>query len=158
MVSHYLEMMAPAGVVHAFHGEQIGVAAIASARVQAAVLAREAPPRVRPSALTRDDIVAHFGEALGDACWREVSGKLVDAVRADAINARMEARWDAIRARIARVATTGERIAALLGAAGAPRTAAELGYGEELWRDALAYARVTRDRYTFFDLAADLVE
>ena len=153
MVSHYLEMMTPPGVAHAFHGEQIGVAAIASARVQAAVLARDDAPRVRATAVTRESIAAHFGDALGDACWREFSKKLVDP---DAVTARLAARWPEIRARIAAIATTPERIAAILGAAGAPTTAGALGYPDALWRDAVAHARETRDRYTFFDLAADL--
>ncbi len=106
MISHYLEMMAPPDAVHAFHGEQIGVAAIASARVQVAVRGRRASPGGRPSTLTRDAVIAHFGDRLGDACWRELSGKLVDAPRADAINAQLAARWPEIVERIARVATT----------------------------------------------------
>jgi glycerol-1-phosphate dehydrogenase [NAD(P)+] len=152
MVSHYLEMMAPPGIEHAFHGEQIGVAAIASARVQAGVLARDGVPRLRASTVTRESIVAHFGDALGDACWREFSRKQVDA---DLANARLATRWPDMRARLAAVATAGERIESLLKAAGAPTTAAELGYGESLWSDAVAHARETRDRYVFFDFAAD---
>jgi glycerol-1-phosphate dehydrogenase [NAD(P)+] len=60
LVSHYLEMMKPAHLAEAHHGEQIGVAAIAIARIQHAILSREAAPFVQPTRITRDDVIAHF--------------------------------------------------------------------------------------------------
>jgi glycerol-1-phosphate dehydrogenase [NAD(P)+] len=157
MVSHYLEMMAPVGLAHALHGEVIGVAAIASAAVQTAVLAREAAPRVKPSAVTREAVLGHFGDRLGDACWREFELKRLDAARAEAVNARLAARWPEIRGRLAEVVVAPDRIEAVLAAADAPTTPGQLGYPRALWDQALIHARETRDRYTFFDLAANLV-
>jgi glycerol-1-phosphate dehydrogenase [NAD(P)+] len=48
------------------------------------------------------------------------------------------------------------RIEAILRAAGAPTTPAEIGWSDELFTAALAHARAIRDRYTFLDLVADL--
>jgi glycerol-1-phosphate dehydrogenase [NAD(P)+] len=48
-------------------------------------------------------------------------------------------------------------MASVLTAAGAPVTPADLGWPQPLFNDALAHAREIRSRYTFLDLAADLV-
>jgi glycerol-1-phosphate dehydrogenase [NAD(P)+] len=46
----------------------------------------------------------------------------------------------------------------VLTAAGAPVTPGDLGWPQPLFDDALAHAREIRNRYTFLDFAADLVE
>ncbi|MBA3541035.1 MAG: iron-containing alcohol dehydrogenase, partial [Deltaproteobacteria bacterium] len=102
LISHYLDMMG-AAAVPALHGEQIGVAAIAMARVQEQLLNLTAPPILHPSTTRRDDLVQHFGTGLGESCWCELEPKCLDRARADALNARLAERWDAIRTRIARV-------------------------------------------------------
>src|SRR6185312_5430032 len=43
LISHYLEMMKPAHLAEAHHGEQIGVAAIVMAAIQQRVIDRDAP-------------------------------------------------------------------------------------------------------------------
>ena len=155
LISHYLEMMKPAQLAEAHHGEQIGVAAIAMAGFQDAVLARDAPPHLHPTRVTRDDVLAHFGPALGEACWRELAQKALDPARADALNARLATRWPEIRARLATVAAPPQRIAQILLAAGAPTTPADLRYPDALFATAIAHAREIRDRYTFLDLVGD---
>ncbi|MBL9013363.1 MAG: iron-containing alcohol dehydrogenase, partial [Myxococcales bacterium] len=54
LLSHYAEMMRPEGAPEALHGEQIGVCALAMARIQDRLLARDAPPVIRPSTITRE--------------------------------------------------------------------------------------------------------
>ncbi|HEY4243514.1 MAG TPA: iron-containing alcohol dehydrogenase [Kofleriaceae bacterium] len=156
LVGHYLDMMRPHAFPPSLHGEQIGVASIAVARIQQALLASDSPPRVAPTRTSHAELVAHFGASLGEACWREFSAKRLDADGADRLNARIAAEWPDIRARIAAVAAEPAHIAATLAAAGAPTTAADLGISDDLLATALAHAREIRDRYTFLDLAADL--
>jgi len=155
LLAHYVEMMAPAGLPATFHGEQIGVCAIAMARLQAAVLARAEPPVLRASAVTRDDLVRHFGPERGAACWRELEPKLLDRAGAAAVNARLATGWERIRTRIAGVCVDADRLVEVLAAAGAPTTPAELGWPAELFDRAVRRAREIRDRYTFLDLVAD---
>jgi glycerol-1-phosphate dehydrogenase [NAD(P)+] len=137
------------------HGEQIGVAAVEMASIQDSLLVRDRPPTFLQSTITRDDVLAHFGPALGDACWRELAPKLVDPARAVELDARVASRWPEIRARIAAISVTPERIAGVLAAAGAPTTPMQLGYSDDLWGAAVIHAREIRDRYTFLDLMAD---
>lgn len=154
LIGHYVELMAPS-VPHAFHGEQIGVASLAMARLQDHVLCLEAL-RLRPTAIDREACIAHFGPAQGDACWREVEPKRLDAAQTAEINARLEREWTAMRERIARVTLGARRMLEVLLAAGAPTTPAELGWPLGLLEQALLNARMMRDRYTFLDFAGDL--
>ena len=152
LLSHYVELVRPD--LHAYHGEQIAVATVAMAQLQERVLASD-PPLLRPSPLTRADLVDRFGAAAGDACWQELSKKLLDAAATEAVNARLERDWDAIRTRLLGVALGAARTIDILFSAGAPVLPDEIGWPLELLDDALAHAREIRDRYTFLDLVAD---
>lgn len=156
LLSHYIEMMRPAGLPAALHGEQTGVCALAMAQLQDRILERDAPPVLRPTAVDRDDVLRRFGAERGEACWRELEPKRIDRDRADQLNARLAAGWDAMRARI-RGATLGHaRMLEVLAAAGAPTVLSQLGWPDALLDEALAHAREIRNRYTFLDFAADL--
>ncbi|HEY0194973.1 MAG TPA: iron-containing alcohol dehydrogenase [Kofleriaceae bacterium] len=156
LLSHYVEMMAPPELPHSFHGEQIGVCALAVARLQDAILARDAPPQLRPTAIDRADVIAHFGPIIGDACWRELAPKRLDPATAAALNARLANHWDALRARLTAVTLGAPAMSAILAAAGAATTPAELSWPPSLFAAATRHAREIRNRYTILDLAGDL--
>ncbi len=155
LMSHYVEMMRPPGLPESFHGEQIAVCTVAMAELQERMLDRAHPPVLHPTRVGRDDIVTHFGPAIGEACWREFELKRFDARATDALNDRLAARWDAIRARIAAVQIPAARLRGLLADAGAPVDHHALGWPAPLFADARRHAREIRNRYTFLDLEAD---
>lgn len=154
LVSHYAEMMAPRDWPEALHGEQVGVTALTMATLQERLLAGP-PPRLRPTATTEADLRAHFGADLGAACWREFAPKRLDEQGAEALTARLAARWEAITGRIAAVARPSVALREALRRAGAPSRPADLGWPAAFYRDAVLHAREIRNRYTFLDLGAD---
>jgi glycerol-1-phosphate dehydrogenase [NAD(P)+] len=154
LLSHYLESKRPASLPGVLHGEQVGVCTVAMAALQDRVLARDRPPLVRPCAVARDEVVRRFG-AAGEACWRELEHKRLDRARAEAINARLETRWDAIRTRLHAIRCDAATVRTVLAAAGAATVPGELGYSPGLFAEAMRHARELRDRYTFLDLACD---
>ncbi len=155
LLSHYVEMMRPHELPHAFHGEQIAVCTVAMAALQDRLLDRDAPPVLRPNPLTRDHLVRHFGPVIGDACWRELELKHFDGAQTEALNARLARDWDAIRHRIGAVGMRAATVRGLLADAGAPVEPAAIQWPGELFEQALRHAREIRNRYTFLDLAAD---
>lgn len=157
LLSHYIEMMRPPGVPLALHGEQISVCTVAMSRLQAQLLASDAPPRLRPTAVDRAEVIRHFGELIGEGCWRELEQKRFDAARTEELNARLAARWDEMRARIAAVTIAPATLVERLAAAGAPLEPRDLGWPDSLFQSALRHAREIRNRYTFLDLACDRV-
>jgi glycerol-1-phosphate dehydrogenase [NAD(P)+] len=155
LISHYLDMMRPAAVPDALHGEQIGVCTLVMAALQASILALPSP-RVRPSQITRDAILAHFGPALGAQCWLELAPKLLTPARADALNARLATHWPTLRAALAAVTLPAPQLSSILASTGAPLTPTDLSWPDPAFASAVTHARAIRNRFTFLDLAADL--
>jgi len=151
LISHYLDMFAPAP---ALHGEQVAVATLAMARLQEKLL-DGAAPALRDTAATEPALVERFGPDLGRSCWREFAAKALSREGAALLTERLRARWHEIRTAIHAVALPASRIAGALRLAGVPTTPAEIGIDEALFGRALREARFLRDRYTFLDLAGD---
>ena len=137
-----------------FHGERIGVATLTMARLQERMLA-DGPPRVAPCAADEASVIDHFGRHLGAACWAEFRLKRLDEEAARTLNARLDASWDAIAARIAAISLPAARLEDVLARAGAPRRPEDLGWPDDFYGGAVRHAREIRNRYTFLDLAAD---
>lgn len=156
LISHYAELMLPGHSRESLHGEQTAVAAVAMARLQDDLLAREEPPVLRPLAVTRADLVGRFGEHHGESAWRQLEAKRLSEEATAAVNAKLAAEWDAIRARVSSVCLGVPRLQSIFAAAGVPSTAESIGWPPGFLDDALTHAWMIRDRYTFLDLAASL--
>jgi glycerol-1-phosphate dehydrogenase [NAD(P)+] len=156
LIGHYAEAMGPADRPEAFHGEETGVASIAMAELQDRLLARAAPPVLRPTSVGRDELLRRYGPERGEACWAELSGKSFDRAQTAELNARLATRWPQMRERIAAVTLGAARHREVLAAAGAPTTPVEIGWPPDLLSAGMRHARELRNRYTFLDLAADL--
>jgi glycerol-1-phosphate dehydrogenase [NAD(P)+] len=155
LISHYIDMMRPRELAPTFHGEQIAVATATMAAVQERMLDRDRAPVLRPSKVTRADVLAHFGPAIGDSCWSELEHKCFDPAKLDDINGRLAASWDDIRTQIRAVTVGAEAMRRLLANAGAPYEHGQLGWSDALFESAYTHARLIRNRYTFLDLEAD---
>lgn len=153
LVSHWLDMLGDPAWPPAFHGEQIAVTTLTIAAIQAAMLAGPAPVLGADPA-DRAALVATYGAGLAAECAAELDAKRLDAAATRALNARLARDWPAITARLREVHVPPERLRAVLIAAGAPTTAAELGVPAEAYRRAVRHAREIRDRFTILDLAA----
>jgi glycerol-1-phosphate dehydrogenase [NAD(P)+] len=153
LISHYLDMRAGDGPA-SLHGEQVAVATLTMARLQQAMLAGEAPA-FRASGVDERALRAHFGDAVGAACWREFAPKRLDAARAAALTRRASERWDALRRDAAAYAVRAARLEDAMRAAGGPTRPEDLGIDAARYADAVRHARFLRDRYTFLDAADD---
>jgi glycerol-1-phosphate dehydrogenase [NAD(P)+] len=153
LISHYADMLGNPGWPAAFHGEQVGVATLTVARLQERILG-EGKLRVAPDTSERTTLLDVFGEDLGGECWNDFKKKRFDRRKAAEVNEILAERWDSIRAEIAAVTRPAAELEAVLERAGAPRTAAELGWPREFYAQAVANARLIRNRYTFLDLCA----
>jgi glycerol-1-phosphate dehydrogenase [NAD(P)+] len=152
LVSHYIDMLGPAGRAPVFHGEQVGVTTLSLSRLQERMLERA--PVLRPDRTSEAEFVARYGAELGGAMWPDFARKTIGAARIEALNARLEAKWGEISARLAKVQLPSARVEAALRAAGAPATPEEIGLDRDFYEAALLHGRDIRDRYTVLDLAA----
>jgi glycerol-1-phosphate dehydrogenase [NAD(P)+] len=111
---------------------------------------------LHPTAVDHGDVIRHFGPERGEACWTELAPKRLDRERADELNDRLAAGWDAMRTRLRAVSLGASRMITALAATGAPIAPADLSWPQRLFDDALLHAREIRNRYTFLDFACDL--
>ena len=139
----------------AVHGQQVGVASLAMARLQRRILAMEAPPRVRPTPVDEAGMMARYGSELGPLCIAEMRKKALDAAGAEAFNAKLAALWPELRRELSAFALDPDVMRAALACAGGPTSAAEMDLDPHVWRAAMKYAREIRARWSFLDLADD---
>jgi glycerol-1-phosphate dehydrogenase [NAD(P)+] len=154
LISHYADMMADPAWAQNFHGEQIGVTTLSMAGLQASLLDGP-PPRIRPSAIDEAALIEHFGPEVGRSCWQEFRQKRVDPGAAFQLNQRLAERWDEICQQIAAIHRPPQQLREILVRAGAATGPEALGWPRTFYGEAMQYARVIRNRYTFLDLAAD---
>ena len=155
MVSHYLDMFAGDAHPGTLHGEQVGVATLSVCRLQNRILRADSPPVIRFVKRGKDFFTRRFGgEQSGEyaACY---AAKAFDARDAEKWNARLAPHWHDFTAPMRAVMLRVEQVAAPLTAAGAPMSAADLGFDAAFFAEALANARFIRDRFTILDVAGD---
>ena len=155
LVSHWIDMFAGDSHPGSTHGQQVGVASLAMARLQARILAMEAPPPVRPTIVDEAGMLRRYGPEIGAQCAAEFRRKAMDGAAADAINARAAALWPEFRRELLAFALPLETMRTALAAAGGPTDAAGMGLPAPVWRDAIRYAREIRNRWSFLDWADD---
>ena len=154
LISHYADMLPDPGRPFAFHGEQIGVTTLTSARLQGHML-RGPAPVLRPNTECEADFVRRFGPDLGPSCWKEFAQKRLTGGKLDAVNGRIAANWPQISKSISDIVLPSETLEGVLRRAGAPTAHADLGWSRDFYEAAVRHAREIRNRYTFLDLAAD---
>jgi glycerol-1-phosphate dehydrogenase [NAD(P)+] len=154
-VSHWIDMFAGKAHPGTTHGQQVGVASLAIARLQNELLALDKPPKIKPTHIVEDEFVGRYGEEIGRMCYAEAKKKSFDAKGADAFNQKLERLWPELRAELGRFAMDPAAMEKTLASAGGPVTATELGLSRKMWRDAMKYARDVRNRWSFLDLADD---
>jgi glycerol-1-phosphate dehydrogenase [NAD(P)+] len=154
-VSHWIDMFAGPAHPGTTHGQQVGVASLAIARLQCEILALDRPPKIKPTRISESDFVARYGAEIGRMCYAEAKKKSFDPAGADAFNAKLETLWPELRQELNAFVMPPEQMHAALKAAGGPTTASELGLPRRIWRDAMKYARDVRNRWSFLDLADD---
>ncbi|MDQ0472476.1 iron-containing alcohol dehydrogenase [Labrys wisconsinensis] len=154
-ISHWVDMFAGEHHPGTTHGQQVGVASLVMARLQARILAMETPPVVKATRVDEAAMLRRYGPALGPLCIAEMRKTALDEAAAAAFNARLAAAWPTLRRELQAMALPAARMAEALRAAGGATTAAELGLPRPVWHDAIRHAREIRGRWSFVNLAAD---
>ena len=154
LISHYVDMLSPPSRAAYLHGEQVAVATLTMARLQASMLSAPAPV-LRPSTVDAADLDGHFGADIGAACWEEYRHKRLDETSAAALTERASVQWTSLQRDAASVTLPARVLESVMRRAGGPVHAADVGLDATFYADAVAHARFLRNRFTFLDLAAD---
>lgn len=154
-VSHWIDMFAGKDHPGTTHGQQVGVASLAIARLQNEILSMDKPPKIRATHIVESEFIDRYGEAIGSMCYGEAKKKSFDKQGAAAFNDKLERLWPELRQELRAFVMDPAMMAATLRAAGGATTATELGLPVKLWRRSMKFARDVRNRWSFLDLADD---
>lgn len=163
LISHTLDMQAwLKGKKHDFHGTQVGVATIVTARLYEKVMSLnpkeldfEDLRRHFESANTIDDIKKYWGP-LAQEVMKEYEKKLMPWASKEEELRSIVDRWDDIRSQAGDLLSPSSAIKRILTEAGAKAHYSDLGVTGADFKRALLMARTMRSRYTILDLANDL--
>ena len=156
LIAHYIDMRGR-DLPKAYHGEHIAVTTLTMARLQERMLARPTL-QLAPTGDTEASMIEKFGEEVGRACWAAFRPKVFDEDATEELNLKLAREWPMIRDRLRSVARFETEIKRALLAVGAPTTPDDVGLPLPFYREAVANARLIRDRFTMLDLAAMAVE
>lgn len=154
-VSHWIDMFAGKQHPGTTHGQQVGVASLAIARLHKAMLDMDKAPQIHATHINKDEFIKRYGDDIGQLCYREARKKSFDAEGAAAFNRKMERLWPELREELKKFMMDPDEMQAILKSAGGPTTATELGLSVPVWRKAMKYGRDVRNRWSFLDLADD---
>jgi glycerol-1-phosphate dehydrogenase [NAD(P)+] len=154
-VSHWIDMFAGKNHPGTIHGQQVGVATLAIARLHQQILHLAKPPQIKPTRIEKSDFRRRYGTVLGELCFNEAKKKSFDVKGAAIFNSKLERIWPQLRAELQDFMIDPAAMEATLRSAGGPATATELGLPLSVWRDAMKYGRDIRNRWSFLDLADD---
>jgi glycerol-1-phosphate dehydrogenase [NAD(P)+] len=154
-VSHWIDMFAGPAHPGTTHGQQVGVASLAIARLQAEILGLEKAPLIRPTHIVETEFIDRYGREIGMMCYAEAKKKAFDRKGADEFNAKLAELWPQLREELKPFAMDPKEMEKALREAGGPVTTSEMGLPRKIWRDAMKYARDVRNRWSFLDLADD---
>ena len=152
LIAHYIDMRGQ-DLPQAYHGEHISVTTLTMARLQERMLALPTL-QLAPTRDTEASMIDKFGEEVGRACWIAFRPKVFDKDATDQLNRKLADDWPAICKSLRSVARSETEIRKALIAVGAPTTPGDVGLPLPFYREAVANARLIRDRFTMLDLAA----
>ena len=154
-VSHWIDMFAGSAHPGTTHGQQVGVASLAIARLHHQLLGLDRPPLIKATHISETEFVARYGLDVGRMCYAEAKKKSFDRAGAETFNRKLADLWPELQHELRPMLMDPAVMKATIAAAGGPTTATELGLPRKLWRDAMKFARDVRNRWSFLDLADD---
>lgn len=152
MIAHTLEMMYGKELREAMHGEMIAVTTTSMAHMQHKILLGQPSLRHHPRE------ASHFSRLFGKQAAPELAQRYIQKVIPEdavaTLDARFQREWPEIKAELLSLIVPANGIERAFKEAGLATSPKGLGLMEERYNSAQAYAYMTRDRFTFLDLAA----
>lgn len=151
MIAHTLEMMYRGEFRNVLHGEMVALTTLTMNQLQHKMLL--GTPIVKALPREGDKILRLFGKKMSVSMAEQYEKKLLTPEQAIEVNAMIVKRWPEIKAEMLEIMTAPNSIERAFIHSGISTRAEEIGLSEERYRIACTYAYLTRDRFTFLDLA-----
>lgn len=151
MIAHAMEMLHGHTMRQSFHGEQIAVTTLTMAKLQEFML--EEKPVLEPKDINEQAILHYFGNNLGHHCLNELKKKQMTKDKTSKINELLDKEWNHIQLRLKSKMVPYKALKKTLEQAEAPTRPEDISWDKETYKSVVKHALLTRDRFTFLDLA-----
>ena len=152
MIAHTLELKYGSELRDALHGELVAITSLTMSRIQHRALL--STPAIKPMVYDMEQFQRHFGKLHAEELMAVYTKKIISNEKADAMNERLAHEWPRICAALNEIMLPTNTVERALIHSGCHVKPEQIGLAEERYRFALSYAHLTRDRFTFLDLAA----
>jgi glycerol-1-phosphate dehydrogenase [NAD(P)+] len=151
MIAHTIEMLY-GDECQAMHGEIIAVTTTSMRHLQQKMVL--AQPKLREMAVNCAQFKRVFGNVRGDELMEIYQKKQLTASEVNDMNQRLSTQWPEIKRALGEVMIQGSAIDLAFMQASIGTHCQAIKLEEARYQSALSYAHLTRDRFTFLDLAA----
>lgn len=152
MIAHTVDMMFGAELRDLLHGEMIALTTQTMSHLQHKMLLSQ--PHVKPMPREHAQFLLQFGKRASRGLEEYYNKKLLTTERAEHVNARIAKHWPEIKTSLTEIMLPTNQLELAFMHSGLALKPEEIGLSEERYRFACTYAYLTRDRFTFLDLAA----
>ena len=150
MIAHTLDMKYGTELYDLLHGEAIALTSLTMSRIQHRALL--STPTIKPTKLDNAQFT-RFG-THAPALANAYAKKLVSVAQAETLNMRLAKEWPAIAAKLSEIMLPTNTLERALIHSGCHVKSEQVGLADERYRFATTYAYLTRERFTFLDIAA----
>ena len=133
------------------HGERVGVATILMSKLQENICALR--PKFHVTSLDRSALTKYFSTNHVDEFCKILSKKHIDHAKAEHINHILDEKWTQISEFIASKIRKSSTIENVLNGLGSPTLPTHIGWNTAKYHSIANVSFVTRDRFTFLDVA-----
>ncbi len=154
LISHFIDMLGDADWPLSYHGEHISVTTLTCSSLQESLYRNGSAPVIQANTETEQDLVAEFGEELGQSCWSSFRDKMLSSDEAAEANVRLTANWPDVCGQLDQVMRPLTEIRSTLEAVKAPTKPQDIGVPAAFYSRAVRKSRLIRDRFTCLDIAA----
>ena len=151
LIAHYVEILYPQIAEKSYHGEQISVCTLSVADLQERILAQE-NLQIKESDFEENVLKAIFGDDLGGRFFIEVNKKAIDRQMAQEINKNLQQNWREIRGQLQKIFISKNDLLESYRKFSLVQNPLEIGFTQEIYKQALSNAHLIRNRFTSLDL------
>lgn len=152
MLAHTLDLKYGSELLNVMHGELIAITSVTMSQFQQRML--NGLPVVKRMEYSDEQFVRLFGKRHAHELASAYGEKLLNDAQVVSINARIQAYWPEILAQLQKVILPTMTLERAFIHSGLNTKPAQINMAEERYRFATSYAHLTRNRFTFLDLAA----
>lgn len=152
MLAHTLELKYGSELLNIMHGELIAITTLTMSQFQHRMLLGSSV--VRRMDYPSEQFLRQFGKRHEQSLFEAYGKKLLSDEQVVAVNARMKMHWPDMVSQLNSIVIATNTLERALIHSGINTTPAQIGLADERYRFATSYAHLTRERFTFLDLAA----